>query len=105
SWLQEHLMYPHCYRPRTPTGGVSLKLSWETTEKSKRHLIVTLKRWLEYKHLQIRSRNFVEEMKTFRAQANEKGTAVMFGASSKVTDNEVMATMICLFVAHEHYYD
>ncbi len=106
-WVQETLAYPNCYRERLAgSGNSSVKVGWQTTEKSKRRLYTTMKRWLEYRQLKVRSRNFAEEMKTFKREDNEKGGAAgTLSAARGFFDDELMAGMIALFVAHAGDYD
>lgn len=105
--VQEKYMYPNCYRARLQgTNNASVKLGWETTEKSKSRLYDTYRRWMEYKELKIRSRNLSEEMKTFKREENEKGNGRgTYNAAKGFMDDELMATMIALFVAHAGDYD
>lgn len=105
--VQEKFMYPNCYRSRLQgTNNVSVKLGWETTEKSKSRIYDTFRRWMEYKELKIRSRNLVEEMKTFKREDNEKGNGRgTYSAAKGFQDDELLAAMISLFVAHAGDYD
>ncbi len=106
SWVQTKLLYPNCYRPRLESGNVSIKLGWDTTERSKGRLYDTMYRWLEAHQIVIHSRNFVEEMKTFKRMDNEKGNGrSTYGASKGFQDDELLAGMIALFVCHAHDYD
>ncbi len=106
SWVQTTLMYPNCYRARLESGNPSQKLGWETTERSKGRLYDTMYRWLEYKQVIIHSRNFVEEMKTFKRHENDKGNGrSTYSASKGFQDDHLMAGMIALFVAHVGDYD
>ncbi len=106
SWVQNKLMYPNCYRSRLESGNASIKLGWDTTERSKGRLYDTMYRWLEAHQIVIHSRNFVEEMKTFKRMDNEKGNGrSTYGASKGFQDDEVLAGFIALFVCHAHDYD
>jgi len=106
STVQNTLLYPNCYRPRLGSGAVSIKLGWDTTEKSKARIFDTMYRWLEYRQITIHSRNFAEEMKTFKRFENEKGNGRgTYSAAKSFNDDELMAGMIALFVAHAHDYD
>lgn len=106
SWVQSKLNYPNCYRPRLESGNVSIKLGWDTTERSKGRLYDTMYRWLEAHQVIIHSRNFCEEMKTFKRMENGKlNGRSTYGAALGFADDELMAGCISLFVCHAHDYD
>ncbi len=106
SWVQTKLNYPNCYRARLESGNQSNKLGWETTERSKGRLYDTMYRWLEAHQIIIHSRNFVEEMKTFKRIENEKGNGrSTYSAAKGFQDDHLMGAMLALFVCHAHDYD
>jgi hypothetical protein len=95
--------YPNLYRERNVTTGAATgRYCWITDEKSKPRIYLHMRRWLKQKLFEPRSRNFAEEMKFFRKEDTESDKA---GAIRKFKDDEVMATQIAEYVAHENDWD
>jgi hypothetical protein len=77
---------------------LSQKLGWWTNLASRPRLWQTFRRWLQSHLFFVRSRNLIEEMKNF---VKDEEDATMAGGDNQMPDDEVMATMIALFTAHE----
>jgi hypothetical protein len=92
--------YPTIYRWKhiDSMNILSQKLGWWTNLASRPRLWQTFRRWLQSQLFYARSRNLVEEMKNF---VKDEEDATMAGGDNKENDDEVLATMIALFTAHE----
>lgn len=103
SWIRFQLQYPNLYRWKhmDSINPLSNKLGWLTNVSSKPRLYQTMKRWLQYKLLLVYSKNFAAEMKTFTKDEDERGAT----AESGSYDDEIMATQIALYCAHEGDWD
>ena len=94
--------YPNLYRERNrSTGAPTGRFCWITDEKSKPAIYLHMKRWLKMHLFEPRSRNFAEEMKFFRKDDDETTSA----EGKRFKDDELMATMISVFVAHSDDWD
>lgn len=101
TWVRMQCNYPNLYRWKhmDSINILSNKLCWETNYKSKPRLIHNMQRFLQQKLVKIYSRNFLEEMKTFRSDFYDE--LIGAGATKNNHDDELMAAMIGLWCFHE----
>lgn len=78
------------------------KLGWYTTISSRPRLWQTFKVWLAQERFFVRSYNLAEEMKNFVKEYEEDYIA---SGDRDAFDDELMATMIGLYCAHESDYN
>jgi DNA-directed RNA polymerase subunit RPC12/RpoP len=78
------------------------KLGWWTSISSRPRLWQTFKSWLQQEMFFVRSHNLAEEMKNFVKDDEED---VYAGGDREEFDDELMATMIALYTAHETDYN
>ncbi len=98
--LRMQFQYANIYRWKhlDSMNVLSLKLGWWTNLSSRPRLWQTFKKWLQSQLFYVRSRNLVEEMKNFVKDSDD---ATMAGGDNDEPDDELMATMIALYTAHE----
>ena len=103
SWLRFQLQYPNLYRRKFVdlVNPLSNKFGWLASDASKPRLYQTMKRWLQSKLVVIYSRNFSVELKTFTKEEDARGA----NSESGYYDDELMATMLALYCAHENDWD
>ncbi|MER3581536.1 MAG: hypothetical protein C4347_01670 [Patescibacteria group bacterium] len=97
-WLVKQKNYPFIYireEVDRQTKAKQLKYGWRTTFATKPLLVENFKKILRENKMKIRSRQVVEEMKTFiySGQYNKAG----MGAKEGFYDDAIMATMLALW--------
>lgn len=94
------LQYPNLYRWKhiDSLNVLTNKLGWWTNLSSRPRLWQTFKKWMQSQLFYVRSRNLVEEMKNF---VKDEEDATMAGGDNEENDDELLATMIALYTAHE----
>lgn len=104
STLRFTLQYPNLYRWKSldSINILTNKYGWVTNQVTKPRLYQTFIRYLKAEMVIVRSKNCSEEMKTF--QKEEMGSRSAEAALGAY-DDELMATMIALYCAHEAEYD
>jgi hypothetical protein len=104
AWMRNQLQYPNLYRWKQldSINPLTNKLGWFTQSNSKPRLWQTLRKWLRDKLLLVYSHNFAKEMRTFTKDDWEEKGASHEGGSK---DDELMASMIALYCAHESDWD
>ena len=104
TWVRMQLSYPNLYRWKNmdSLNIMSSKLGWVTQANSKPRLWQTMNKYLRDRLLINPSRNFAEEIKTFKKEDAEDRSG---GAGEGFWDDEAMACMIALYTAHEADWD
>lgn len=104
SWVRFQMQYPNLYRWKNmdSINPLSSKLGWVTQQNSKPRLWQTANKYLKDRILINPSRNFAEEIKTFRKEDADDRSG---GAGDGFYDDEAMATFIALYTAHEGDWD
>jgi len=99
------LSYPNLYRWKhldSVSSVQSNKYHWITQANSKPRLYENMAMRLKARLIEIRSDNCVEELKTFQKEEFASKSA---GAAEGMHDDEILATMIADYTAHENEYD
>lgn len=77
------------------------RLHWMTMTNTKPKLWQTLRKWIKAERYLVRSPNTLSEMKTFRRDDENDARDGSAGHEAGAKDDELMATMISLYCAHE----
>jgi hypothetical protein len=103
-WLRTQLQYPNLYRWKhvDSLNPTSNKIGWLTTMSSKPRLWQIARTYMQQKTLHCYSKNFAMELLTFTKEDYEGRGA---NAEGGCTDDEIMASLIAVYCAHDNDWD